>query len=59
MSNMVIVKRSLSFSVIPKSPEQTNLCVQHASGLISYKLEMLLGGIRTKKPDKFLVLGPL
>lgn len=53
MGNMIIVKRSLSFSVIPKSPEQTNLCVQHASGLISYKLEMLPGGIRTKKPDKF------
>ncbi len=53
MSVMKIVKRSLSFSVIPKTQEQLQLCIQHASGLISYKLEFIPGGGKVKKPDKF------
>lgn len=50
---MKIVIRSLSFSVYPKTQEQKNLCVAHASQFISYKMEMLPGGIKVRTPDKF------
>jgi superfamily II DNA or RNA helicase len=50
---MKIVLRSLSFSVYPKTQEQKNLCVAHASQFISYKMEMLPGGIKVRTPDKF------
>lgn len=50
---MKIVVRALGYSVYPSSQEQKNLCVQHASNFISYKTEMLPGGIRVRKPDAF------